>query len=178
MAIYVKRPSIFSAMNIAVCPTVYEFAGDVLHSELVTPLSTATMLSQLILFKGTVKIEYPGTDELPRVARAIDGLIFPQTVDIGKTSFHTTALEDNTEQYAIRAISLNSRTIHIERDLVEGQQVEIEKGIILVVFGNSYTVNGNIKSSNQLFAVEKSDAIITAIEPCKLFVFKAVPLEI
>lgn len=170
MAIYAKRPSLFNAMNIAICPTVYEFAGDVIENQLEQPLSDDTMLAKVLLFKGSLIIRYPGTDEQPRTT----GLLFPEATDMGKTVFHTTALEDNTEQVAIRAISLDCRIIHVVKELAAGDHVEIQKGVILVVFGNNYTVNSNVKTSNQLFAVEQNDAGIQAIEPCTLYVFKAI----
>lgn len=170
MAIYAKRPSLFGAMNIAICPTVYEFAGDVVETLLEHPLTDDTLLAKILLLKGSVILRYPDTDEQPRTT----GLLFPEASDMGKIAFHTTALEDNTEQVAIRAISLDSKIIHVVKELAAGDHVEIQKGVILVIFGNNYTVNSNTKSGTQLFAIEQNDARIQAIEPCILYVFKAI----
>ena len=82
-----------------------------------------------------------------------------------------TAIEDNTRLYCVHPYP--GDTLDINRVTVSsGDNHTISTGTIALVFGNSFTVNGNASADNpKILVCQNNDAVIAAASECKIVKF-------
>ena len=177
MAHLVSKPVVFDALHLKVGTTVWEYAGDVQVTALKGPLGSDDPYIKAILTKGSVRVEYPGTDTPDVIGSAPNCCIFPSPSAVGKTMFRHTTLEDNTQSQCVQP--LTGYRIITEKDVTlnAGDTLAIAKGVVVFVFGDSYTVNGDVQLGFQMFAVQNNDIVVNANAICRVIVFKSTPIE-
>lgn len=177
MAHLVSKPVVFGALNLQVITTVWEYAGDVQVTVLKGPLGSHDPHIKTVLVKGSVRVEYPDTDAPDVIESAPNCRIFPSPNAIGKKMFRHTTLEDNTQSQCVQPL-IGYRII-TEKDvaLVAGDTLAITKGVVVFVFGDSYTINGDVQEGFHAFAVQNNDIVVNANATCRTIVFKSVPVE-
>jgi hypothetical protein len=177
MAHLVSKPVVFDALHLRVLTSVWEYAGDVQVTALKGPLGSDDPYVKNILTKGSVRVEYPGTDSPDVIESAPNCRIFPSSNAVGKTIFRLVVLEDNTQTQCVQP--LTGYRIITEKDvaLVAGGTLTIPKGVVVLAFGDSYTVNGDVQEGFHTFALQNNDIVVNANATCRFIVFKSIPIE-
>ena len=177
MAHLISNPVVFDVLNLQVLISVWEYAGDVQVTALKGPLGSDDPHIKNIITKGSIRMEYPGTDAPDVIESAPNCRIFPSPNAIGKTIFRGVILEDNTQTQCVQP--LTGYRIVTEKDvsLADGDTLAIVKGVMVFVFGDSYTVNGDVQLGFQMFAVQNNDIVVNANAICRVIVFKSTPIE-
>ena len=174
MARTIKAPNVFPLLHLLVSEAVHDLAGSEYQAELLLPLSTDNIPVRNILTRGTVRIEFPGTDEVSKEVSA-PGPVMPFIPKFqGKTRLKMTMLTDNVEIQCV-APQPGYRMEYRELDMVTNAWETVAKGVMMFIFGDSYSVNGNTYSSFEMFAVQYNDVTVNALSPCHMVLFTAVP---
>lgn len=169
----VKAANEFPKLNLSVIETVFSSAGEVIETSLHKPIEENFHI-KTFLFKGGKKVEFPNTEQEPSIVFA-PGTIAPGPIIIGKKSFKTTILEDDTRDYCVQTLTTNYLLNASIIDVSAGNSLDIIKGCLIYVHGTSYTINNIICTESELFALENNDVKIIAIDSCKVYTFRAVP---
>jgi len=176
MAHLVSKPVVFEALHLRVATTVWEYAGDVQVTALKGPLGSDDPHIKTVLIKGSVRVEYPGTDAPDVTESAPNCRIFPSPNAVGKVMFRHITLEDNTQSQCVQP--LTGYRIITEKDVTlnAGDTLAIAKGVMVFVFGDSYTINGDVQEGFHTFAVQNNDIVVNANATCRGIVFKSIPV--
>ena len=153
------------------------FSGSVHEVELAQPISADWINVRTILTRGSVRYEFPGTDEPGSDISAPSGISPFSTVLLGKLKIKSTTLTDNVEAQCV-APQPGYQLQHRELDIEQGGVLAVEKGVMMFIFGDSYQVNDKSYSSFEMFAVQYNNVNITALSPCHLVIFNSVPKEV
>ena len=175
MSRVIKAPNVFPKLHLLVSEAVHDLAGDVHLVEFPQPYSSDWIPVRNILTRGSMRVEFPGTDD-PSIDSTAPGPVTPFVSKfMGKSQIKMTMLTDNVEIQCV-APQPGYQISHEEYDLAAGELKVNEKGVMMFVFGDNYIVNGNnTYSSFEMFAVQYNDVTINALSPCHLVLFKAVP---
>ena len=177
MAQLVSKPARFDALNLQVLTTLWEYAGDVQLSGLRAPLGGNDPFVKTLLTKGSIRIEFPGTELPDVIATAPDAPIFLSGAAVGVVGiqlFRMVTLEDNIEIQCVQP-DLGYRVV-TEKDvrITAGDTMPIAKGVMVFVFGDSYTVNGDAQAGFHIFAVQNNDIVVGANSNCRVIVYKSI----
>ena len=174
MARVIKAPNVFPLLNLLVSESVHDFAGSVHEVTLPQPVSSEWIGTRTIMTRGSARFEFPGTN-VPAVEVDAPGAVLPGALIVtGKTQVKMTMLTDNVEVQCV-APQPGYKIQVREIDLELGAVLDIEKGVMMFIFGNNYFVNDNKYSSFEMFAVQYNDVTINALSPCHVVIFNSVP---
>lgn len=179
MSNYVRQPIDFPMLNLRVVASGFEHAGEENTITLSRP-QPADPTIKTILTSGSIRIEYPDTDTPPTLYKHVSGVWaapvwLSQEFAVGKTKIKTVALEDNSEWQCVQPVG-NYKITNMDDNLIEGQTLSVDTGVLIFVFGDNYEINGTSYSGFKIFAIQNSIAVISAIAPCRIVSFKAVPI--
>ena len=174
MAFFIKSPARFDTLNMLVLTSVYENIGDGNDTLLRKPLATNDYPIKSILTKGSCLMEFPDTDT-PGILTTAPGPIFPTNpVLLGKKRFKMTTLTDGVESQCVQPYPGYRIIVQSDNDNVAGEQLEIEKGVLVFVFGDNYTVNNDTYSDFQIFAIQNNNIIVNLINDARIVIFKSI----
>lgn len=177
MARVIKAPNVFPLLHLLVSEAVHDLAGSVHEVEFLQPISADWIPVRSILTKGSMRVEFPGTD-LPSGESSAPGPVQPFGPRFhGHTRIKSTMLTDNVEVQCV-APQPGYKILFRELDLEQGAVLDIEKGVLVFIFGDNYTVKGRSYSSFEMFAVQYNDVTINALSPCHLVIFNSVLKEV
>lgn len=177
MARTVKAPNVFSLLHLLVSETVYDTEGFVHEVELPQPISADWISVRSILTKGRVQFEFPGTDS-PIFNTIAPGAVSPFVPEfIGKTRIKSTMLTDTVEVQCV-APQPGYKLLYEEVDLALGAVTVVNKGVLMFIFGDNYSINNKIYSSFEMFAVQYNNVTINALSPCHIIIFNSVLKEV
>lgn len=176
MAYLVSKPSEFTALHLRVVTSIWEYKGDVQVVGFRAPLGGDDPFIKSIISKGSCRMEYPGTEYPDVIGAAPNCDIFPAPNSRGKQLFRMTILEDNTEVQCIQP-QLGYRVI-TDKDvnLDAGNTLAVAKGVMVLVFGDDYTINGDAQEGFHMFAVQNNDVVVAANSTCRIIVFESIPV--
>lgn len=164
----------FYELGIKLISQTYEHAGEINNVAFNSDsLSSPDYPIKTILTNGSIELSFPETDTPPIVV-STQGGVWPPAQAIGKTKINKVMLEDNVQIQCVQPIP-NYKIVYTNEQLSAGSSITIDKGVLLFVFGNNYSVNNKAYDAFQMFAVQNSSATITAINNTKLVIFKSVP---
>ena len=177
MARVIKAPNVFFLLHLLVSEMVYDTVGFVHEVEFLQPISADWIPVRSILTRGRVQFEFPGTDS-PIFNTIAPGAVSPFVPEfLGKTRIKSTMLTDNVEVQCV-APQPGYKLLYKEVDLEQGAVLDIEKGVLVFIFGDNYTVKGRSYSSFEMFAVQYNDVTINALSPCHIIIFNSVLKEV
>lgn len=174
MAQFTSRPAKFDALKLQVLTTIWEYAGDVQVVGLRGPLGSDDPHAKSLITKGSLRMEYPGTNLPDNIRTAPDAPIFPSSALVGLQLFRMTTLEDNIEIHCVQPYLGYRVTTDKDVRITAEDTMSIPKGAMVFVFGDSYTVNGDAQAGFQMFAVQNNDIVVGANSNCRVIVFKAI----
>jgi len=134
-----------------------------------------------MLTRGSVQFEFPGTDlpsgnaDAPGPPGASVTPFVPAL--LGKTRIKTTTLTDNVEVQCITPWP-GYKLSHEEVNLEQGTVTVINKGVMVFIFGDNYSINNKRYSSFEMFAVQYNDVTIDALSPCYIVIFSSMLKEV
>lgn len=172
----VYLPAEFIALHLKVTTSVMEYKGDTKTAEFHTSMGSDELSLKSVITKGSIRMEYPGTDAPDVISSAFTCPVFPAPNSVGKKYFKMTTLEDNTVTQCVHP-QLGYRVV-TEKDvnIDTGGTLAVAKGVLVFVFGDNYTINGDAQEGFQMFAVQNNDIVVSANSVCRVIVFKAIPL--
>lgn len=176
MGYFTSRPARFDALNLQVLASVWEYKGDVQVTGFREPLGGDEPFMKSLLTKGSCRMEYPGTDYPDVITAAPNSPIFPAQNAVGKQLFRMTTLEDNMEVQCIQPFLGYRVTTVSDGNLDAGGTMPIAKGVLVLVFGDDYTINGDAQAGFHMFAVQNNDIVVGANLTCRVIVFKSIPI--
>ena len=166
----VKSAIEFPKLNLSIVETIFSSAGEVIETSHTNPIKENFHI-KTFLFRGGKRVEFPNTDQEPAIVFA-PGAIAPGPLIIGKKHFKTTILQDDTRDYCVQTLS-NGYLESSITDVDTNGAMNISQGCLIYVVGTNYQINGIICSENELFAVE-NNAILIALNSCKVYMFRAI----
>lgn len=173
MARFFKEPQPFPDIHLTLVTTVFEFVGDGNTAEFSIPVTATANPTKTVLMKGTMQIEFPDTEE-PTLVTSEKGRTFPGAVAIGKRKFTTRALEDDTQLGCVQP-DKGYKINMVSQDFGANGALAVPIGYVAFVFGTEYTMNDIPCSTDMVFAVRTTSAVVRASAPCRVVMFNAVP---
>jgi len=170
----VALPARFDTLNLQVVTTLWEHAGEVQVTGFKGPLGSDDPFMKTILTKGSCLMEYPGTELPDIVTAAPNAPIFPSSAAVGVQLFRMTTLEDNIQIQCVQPYMGYRVTTDKDVRINAGDAMSIPKGVMVFVFGDSYTVNGDAQAGFQMFAVQNNDIVVVANSNCRVIVYKSI----
>ena len=136
-----------------------------------TDIHLSTYVRRHIVFKGSITVGYPGTDQ-PSDQKNL-GDMFPvrEFYPLVDSTFSLTAGEDNSIYYCIIPGYGNDTLNCIETVLSVGEVYTIKKCRVAFVYGKNYTVNNQARTDNSVLACETDNVTVVATETLKLVEF-------
>lgn len=175
MAVQYFTPKTYEVLKMYVTLTHFETAGDSLRyafdkTDTVPVVNSSNYFEKQMIIAGSVTVEFPGMD----VITAAPGYIWPEdniNYNVDSAGVPVTAIEDNTRLYCVHPYP--GDTLDINRVTVSsGDNHTISTGTIALVFGNSFTVNGNASADNpKILVCQNNDAVIAAASECNIVKF-------
>lgn len=176
MAHLVSKPAEFDSLHLRIITNIFEYKNDVKELEFQEQMSGNDLHIRSLLTKGSCRMEYPGTD-LPSVTTtAPNAPVFPDSAVIGLQAFKMTLLDDNTQTQCVQPHPGYKITVDKDVRLTTGNTMSIAKGVMVFVFGDSYSINSDPQEGFHMFAVQNNDIVVSASSACRVVVFKAVLL--
>jgi hypothetical protein len=176
MAHLVSKPAKFDLLHLQVLTGVWEYKGDVQVTGFHEPLGGNEPFIKSVLTRGSCRMEYPGTDYPDVIESTPNCRIFPAQNAVGKQLFRMTTLEDNMEVQCIHPYVGYRVTTVSDGSLEAGGTMPIAKGVLVLVFGDAYTINGDEQVGFRMFAVQNNDIAVVANSTCRVIVFKSIPV--
>jgi hypothetical protein len=161
----------FKTLKIRLIDQTFEFAGDNNSVEIGIAATTDIPIKSM-LTKGSIQFEMPDTN-VTTITKS-PGAIFPGPNALSQKKFKITALEDDTHIHCVQPLYSEEKIVYTESDLNAGSSLNVSKGQLVFVFGDSYKILDNNYSTFRIFAVQNTDALIQAISDCKVIAFKSI----
>ena len=168
----VKTAAEFPNLNLSVIETVFSTAGEVIESQLVSPIQINSPV-RTFTFKGGKMIEFPDTDQ-ESFTFFSPSRVGPGLLMAGKTHFKVTILQDDTRDYCVQTLTKNYSTDASITDINAGDFLNITKGCLIYVHGTSYKLNDIDCIESELFALENNDVKLVATDSCKVYIFRSI----
>ena len=181
MARTVRAPNVFPLLHLVVSETSYSPVGTEYEVKLAQPYGPDSIPIRSMLTRGSVQFDFPGTD-LPSgnatTPRPLGEAVTPfVTALLGKTRIKTTTLTDNVEVQCVTPWP-GYKLSHEEVNLEQGAVTVINKGVMVFIFGDNYSINNKRYSSFEMFAVQYNDVTIDALSPCYIVIFSSMLKEV
>jgi hypothetical protein len=160
-----------------VTTTLFENAGDTAVTTMQNVQGVVTMdtyTRKHVIFKGSFKASFPGTDQPDELSSVGDVAPTRDTYIIQDSQFVIEALEDNSQYYCVIPGYLLDKLSYQTIDLAAGESRTINQGTLGFVFGTDYTINGSAATDTEVVACENNSAQIQAVTPCQVIEFVVV----
>ena len=175
MAVKYFTPKDYGSLKMLATMTLFENAGDSLRyaydlPDAVPVINSNNYHDRHTVFTGSFTGSLPG---LNRTEGSI-GYVWPEDgVDYnpGSEGFYIEAIEDNTQLHCVHPYPGN--TLDVKKvELLPGDSHTISKGTLSLIFGDSFTVNGNASTDNpKILVCQNNDAVIVTATDCKIVKF-------
>lgn len=175
MAVQYFTPKTYESLKMYVTLTHFDSAQDYLRyafdkTDTIPIVNSSNYFEKQMVIAGSLLVEFPGMDPIT----ATPGYIWPEDgidYNVDSSGVPVTAIEDNTRLYCVHPYPGDSLDIN-RVTLSSGDSHTISQGTIALVFGNNFTVNGNVSTDNpKILVCQNGDAGIVASSECKIVKF-------
>ena len=167
-----SNPVILRKAKLAITSATFASAGDIIDATVNAPnLVLANYTRRHVALTGGFTVSFPGSQE-PSEAWNTGG-VWPTrpSYQLTDSEMRATATADGSVFYCVMPIFSRDQLNVTRVSLSPGQTHLLDLRSVGFVFGDSYQVNGEAKTQNQVFACENSTATIQAVHACQIIVF-------